>query len=71
VIEEVKPVSKTINTTKTLPFKESAKLLFCNDCKKQFPGCKPTVMQIEDTWLEAGFEHEFRLVCEGENTCEA
>ena len=23
-------------------------------------------MQIEDTWLEAGFEHESRIVCEGE-----
>lgn len=56
--------AKTVSTTKSLPFEESAKLLFCNTCKKKFPGCKPKIMQIEDTWLEAGFEHEFKLICE-------
>jgi len=56
--------AKTVSTTKNLPFEESAKLLFCSDCKKKIPGCKPVIMQIEDTWLEAGFKHEFRLICE-------
>ena len=55
--------TKTVTTTKNLPFEESAKLLFCNSCQKQFPGCKPTIMEIEDTWLESGFKHKFKIKC--------
>jgi len=62
--------TKTVSTTKNLPFEESAKLLFCVDCKNKLPGCKPVIMTTEDTWLEAGFEHEFRLVCEVKNDTE-
>ena len=57
--------TKTVSTTKNLPFEESARLLFCSDCKKQFPGCKPVEIEVEDTWLGAGWKHKFKLKCKG------
>jgi len=45
--------SKKATTTKKIPFDQLVATLFCMDCKKCTPGCKPESLQVDDT--ELGF----------------
>jgi len=44
---------KTVTTSKTknMKFDEMVEKLFCCDCRKRFPGCKPVSLEVEDTQL--------------------
>jgi len=45
--------SKKATTTKKIPFDQLVEMLFCMDCKKRSPECKPERLQTDDT--ELGF----------------
>jgi len=59
--------SKKATTTKKIPFDQLVSTLFCMDCKKQSPGCKPESLQVDDTelgfWKDNAEKVRFKLGC--------